>query len=291
MLDDGVPVWLDVGLRLAVALDDGVPVRLDVELRLAVALDDGVFVRLDVELRLAVALDDGVPVWLDVEPLLAVKLDDDVLVWVDAELRLADLVLLVVADTVRDEVPVTDSVRVAERLPVPVRVAVPLPVLEPVAVAVVVEAAVMELEPVPVCVEVSVVELVRVEDVLRVALRVVLLEGVPVRELVRLLEGLTTGVQRGDFSGRTHEGSTLSVPGGEVAAPKHARSPRRLKPHTDDADGPEDSASSRLAPGVPNEAGGTMAPSGHAPMHAALPFACRKQLCAAPSAAVTMLPA
>jgi hypothetical protein len=57
-----------------VALDDGVPVTLDVALRVAVALDDGVPVTLDVALRVAVALKGGVPVALDVEgSSLAVK--------------------------------------------------------------------------------------------------------------------------------------------------------------------------------------------------------------------------
>ncbi len=116
------------------------------------------------------------------------------------------------------------------------------------------------------------------------ALRVALLDDVPVRELVgdgvrvRLPEGLTMGVHRGDFAGRSHDGSTRSVAGGDAAAPKHARSPRRLKPHAEVATEPEESDSSRLASGLLKLAGGITAPCGHAPTHATLPLACKKQL-------------
>ena len=125
------------------------------------------------------------------------------------------------------------------------------------------------------------------------ALRVALLDDVFVGDgvRVRLPEGLTMGVHRGDSAGRSHDGSTRSVSGGDATTPKHARSPRRLKPHAEVATEPEESDSSRLASGLLKLVGGITAPCGHTPTQAVLPLACKKQLWAAPSATVTMPPA
>ena len=97
---------------------------------------------------------------------------------------------------------------------------------------------------------------------------------------VPLGEGLTIGAHLGLTIGRSQDGSTCRAAGGaaDAGAPKHVTLPRRLTPHANAADAPDESASSRLALGTLNEAGGTIAPCDHAPVHVALPLACRKQL-------------